>query len=171
MAATNGLRRGVGVGVLSLLFLLLSCTSIDPGSDFVVPENTFDANYFYCHVEPEFIFAPNYMCGSGDPTKGDHANGCHFNSSAVTGMALTNHPLIDCGGGDIPVDLTQVANGSPAQSNLEAASTEMSKDYTTAALFTRPSSVNGQNPAAHPRAVFDQSDANVNMILSTWASK
>ena len=171
VAATNGLRRGLGLGVLSVLFLLPSCTSIDPGTDFVVPQTTFDANYFYCHVEPGIIFGPSYMCGSGDPTKGDHANGCHFNASAVTGMALTNHPVIDCGGGDIPVDLTQVGTGSPAQSNLASVSTEMSKDYTTAAMFTRPSSVNGQNPAAHPRAIFDQTDMTVNMLLSTWASK
>jgi len=169
VAATNGLRRGVAVGVLSLLFLLPSCTSIDPGSDFVVPETTFDANYFYCHVEPGLIFA--YSCGTGDPSKGDPSNGCHFNASAVSGMALINHPAIDCGGGDIPVDLTQVGSGSPAQSNLGAVSLEMSKDYTTAALYTRPSSVNGQRPAAHPRAVFDQSDMTVVMLLSTWASK
>jgi hypothetical protein len=27
------------------------------------------------------------------------------------------------------------------------------------------------NPAAHPRAIFDQNDQVVNMLLSTWASK
>jgi hypothetical protein len=170
VAATNGLRRRTWVALL--LFLpLLGCTSIDPGDDFVVPETVFDANYFYCHIEPELIFAPNYMCGSGDPSKGDPPNGCHFNASAVSGMALINHPLVDCGGGDIPVDLTQVGTGSPPQSNLAAVSLEMSKDYTTAAIFTRPSSLNGVAPAAHPRAIFDQSDANVNMLLATWASK
>jgi hypothetical protein len=171
VAATNGLRRGVGVGLLSLLILLLSCTSIDPGPDFVVPQTVFDANYFYCHIEPGIIFSPSYLCGAGDPSKGDPNNGCHFNPSAVSGMALINHPVIDCGGGDIPVDLTQVGVGSPAQSNLASVSTEMSTDYTTAAMFTRPSSLNGVPPAAHPRAIFDQRDPVINMLLSTWASK
>ena len=168
VAATNGLRRGLGLGVLSVLFLLPSCTSIDPGSDFVVPETTFDANYFYCHVEPGLIFA--YSCGTGDPSK-DKPSGCHFNASAVTGMALINHPAIDCGGGDLPVDLTQVGNGSPAQSNLGAVSLEMSKDYTTASVYVRPSNVTGDPPNAHPRVVFDKDDSTVNDLLRTWASK
>jgi hypothetical protein len=168
VAATNGLRRAAAV-TLPLVLALMGCTSVDPGPDFVVPATVFDANYFYCHVEPGLIFA--YSCGTGDPSKGDPSNGCHFNPSAVSGMALLNHPAIDCGGGDIPVDPTQVGTGSPAQSNLSAVSLEMSKDYTTAALFTRPSSFNGTPPAAHPRAVFDQSDPTVKMLLSTWASK
>jgi hypothetical protein len=156
--------------ILPLLVALpAGCVSVDPGEDFVNPEPNFDANYFYCHVEPGLIFA--YSCGTGDPSKGDRANGCHFNPSAVSGMALLDHPAIDCGGGDTPMDLTQVGIGSPAQSNLSAVSLEMSKQYTTAALFTRPSSFNGQAPAAHPRAIFDQSDPTVNMLLSTWASK
>jgi hypothetical protein len=169
VAATNGLRRVAGVTLLLLLALSTGCVSVDPGGDFADPDPDFDANYFYCHVEPGLIFA--YSCGTGDPSKGDRANGCHFNPSAVSGMALLEHPVIDCGGGDIPVDLTQVGTGSPAQSNLSAVSLEMSKDYTTATLFTRPSSYHGTPPAAHPRAIFDQSDPTVNLLLSTWASK
>ena len=168
VAATKGLRRGTWVGVPTLLVLLLGCTSIDPGTNFIVPQTVFDANYFYCHVEPELIFA--YGCGTGDPSK-DKPNSCHFNPSAVAGMALSNHPAIDCGGGDIPVDLTQVGTGSPAQSNLGSVSLEMSKDYTNAAIFGRPSNVTGDPPNAHPRVVFDQSDSTVNDLLRTWASK
>jgi hypothetical protein len=165
----NGLRRMAAVILRLLVALLAGCVSVDPGEDFVNPEPDFDANYFYCHVEPGLIFA--YSCGTGDPSKGDRANGCHFNPSAVSGMALLDHPAIDCGGSDVPVDLTQVGEGSPAQSNLSAVSLEMSKEYTTAALFTRPSSYKGQPPAAHPRAIFDQTDPTVNSLLSTWASK
>jgi hypothetical protein len=168
VAATNGLRRGTWVGVPTLLALLLGCTSVDPGPDFIVPQTVFDANYFYCHVEPGLIFA--YGCGTGDPSK-DKPNSCHFNPSAVSGMALVNHPAIDCGGGDVPVDLTQIGSGSPAQGNLEAASLEMSKDYTTAPLYVRPSNVTGDPPSAHPRVVFDQNDMTVITLLSTWASK
>jgi hypothetical protein len=170
VAATNGLRRMAGVTLRLLVALPAGCVSVDPGQDFVNPEPNFDANYFYCHVEPGLIFA--YHCGTGDPSKGDRANGCHFNPSAVSGMALLEHPAIDCGGGDVPLDLTQVAIGSPAQSNLSAASLEMAKDYATdAPLFTRPSSFDGVPPAAHPRAIFDQSDLTVNTLLSTWAAK
>ena len=50
-------------------------------------------------------------------------------------------------------------------------SLEFSKDYQTSALFTRPSSFNGQKPAAHPRAIFDQGDPTINQLLATWASK
>ena len=162
-------KVALGLATLLGLMALPSCTSVDPGADFVVPQVVFDANFFYCHVEPEMIFA--YSCGSGDPSKGDPPNGCHFNGSVVSGMALTNHPAVDCGGGDIPVDQTQIGTGSPAETNYGLVSLEFSKDYTTSALFTRPSSFQGQNPAAHPRAVFDQSDTTINTLLSTWASK
>ncbi|MGH7298529.1 MAG: hypothetical protein ACRELB_26550 [Polyangiaceae bacterium] len=168
MAASDGLRRAAVAGLLPLVGLL-GCTSVDPGPDFVVPQVVFDANYFYCHVEPELIFA--YSCGTGDPSKGDAANGCHFNGSVVSGMALTDHPPVDCGGGDIPLDPTQIGTGSPAETNYGLVSLEFSKDYTSSALFTRPSSFNGQKPAAHPRAIFDQSDQTVNDLLRTWASK
>lgn len=146
----------------ALLAPLLGCTTVDPGPNFVVPNTTFDEDYFYCHVEPELIFAKS--CGSGDPSKGDPPNGCHFNSAVVSGMALINHPAVDCGGGDHPVDRTQVGTGSPAQSNYEAASLEMNKDYTSAPLFVRPSGSN------HPRVIFDSNDPQVNQLLATWAS-
>ena len=139
------------------------CTSVDPGPDFVVPNATFDENYFFCVVEPNYIL--QNKCGTGDPSKGDPPNGCHFNSSAVSGMALLQPPAIACSGG-APTDPTQVSQGSAAEQNYEAASLEMSTDYTTAPIFVRPSG------NSHPRAIFDSSnDANDVMILSTWATK
>jgi hypothetical protein len=137
------------------------CTTVDPGSDFIIPAQTFDANYFYCDVEPDFLFAKK--CGSGDPSQGDPANGCHFNSSAVSGMALIQHPTINCANG-APVDDTQVGAGSPAQSNLQAASLEMSTDYLNAPIILRPT---GHN---HPRQIFTTMDPVVS-IIQTWASK
>lgn len=165
---TTALRRWTWVLGPALL-AGTSCTSVDPGPNFVVPQQVFDANYFYCHVEPEMIMA--YHCGPGDPSQGDPNNGCHFDPAIVSGMTLLDHPAVDCGGGDVPVDLTQVAIGSPAQSNLQSVSLEMTKDYTQAPVYTRPSSFNGTPPSAHPRAVFDQSDATIINLLSTWASK
>src|SRR5271154_833862 len=122
-------RRG---WALAALFPVFGCTTVDPGPNYVVPDETFDADYFYCHVEPELIFAKN--CGPGDPTL-DRANSCHFNPSAVSGMALLSHSPVNCGGGNHPVDNTETGAGSPAQTNLENVSLEMNTDYLTAPLL------------------------------------
>jgi hypothetical protein len=148
----------------ALLVTTVECTTVDPGDNFIVPPITFDEDYFYCQVEPNYIFQNS--CGTGDGSKGDPPNGCHFNSSAVSGMALIQHDPIDCGGGDHPVDRTMVGAGSVAQANYEAASLEMSRDYTTAPILVRPGYGN-----AHPRQVVSPTDPTVVMILSTWASK
>jgi hypothetical protein len=103
-------------------------------------------------------------CGSGDPGAGDAPNGCHYNSSAVSGMALADHPSVDCGGGDHPVDRTQVGTGSKAQGNLQSASLVMSRDYLTAPILVRPT---GNN---HPRAIFDKDDPVVDVIRE-WAQR
>ncbi len=137
------------------------CTNVDPGPNFVVNDTTFDADYFFCHVEPQVLFAKK--CGPGDPAAGDPSNGCHFNSSAVSGMALLDHPAVNCGGGDHPVDSTQIGSGSPAQSNLQAASLEMTTVYTTAPIYVRPTGTN------HPRVVYTADDPVVD-IIKTWAS-
>jgi len=156
--------RRTAQAVLPLLVLAGSaaCTTVDPGPNFVVPDEHFDEDYFYCHVEPELFVAKK--CGSGDPAAGDPPNGCHFNSSAVSGMALRDHPPVDCGGGDHPASRAAVGTGSPAEGNFQAATLEMSTDYLTAPLFVRPT---GQN---HPRAVFAKDDPVVN-VVKTWATK
>ena len=156
MAGLTTIWRGASLAVLPLC--TWGCTSIDPGPNFVVPEEVFDADYYYCHVEPQFIFAKK--CGPGGPS--DNGS-CHF-SSSVSAMALLDHPPVDCGGGDHPLDTTQTA-GKPAI-DFQQVSFEMSRDYMTAPLFVRPS--NGLN---HPRVIFSPTDAVANQILSTWASK
>jgi hypothetical protein len=140
---------------------LAGCTTVDPGPNFVVPDVNFDSNYFYCHVEPEVIFNPSNSCGDRV------AGSCHFTSSAVSGMVLINHPLIDCGGGDVPLDMTQTGVGGPAASNLDSVSIVMDPDYTTAPFYLRPTQ---QEP--HPLMLFaaDPSDPNV-MVIATWAQK
>jgi len=135
---------------------LASCTTVDPGPNFVVPQEQFNQDYFFCHVEPELLFAKK--CGPGDPGAGDGANGCHY--SAVPGLALLAHDPVDCGGGDHPVGVVV----SAAKGNLEAASIEMSRDYLTAPLYVRPTGSN------HPRAIFPQDDPIVD-VIRTWASK
>jgi hypothetical protein len=134
----------------------------DPGPNFVLATPMFDADYFYCHVEPQFIFAQK--CGPGLPS--DYG-GCHF-SPAVSGMFLADHPAIDCGGGDHPTvaGLANTGGGSPAQSNLASVSFEMAPDHTMAPLFLRPT---GQ--IAHPRMIFAANDPTVIELLSTWAAQ
>lgn len=142
--------------------LTAACTTVDPGPNFVVEPESFNPDYFYCHVEPELLF--NKKCGGGDTAAGDPANGCHFNSAAVSGMAIVQHNPVDCAGGDHPVDRSQIATGSAAEGNLQAASLEMSKDYLSAQLFVRPT---GHN---HPRTIFAPDDGVVDVIRQ-WAAK
>jgi hypothetical protein len=137
-----------------------ACTSVDPGPNFVVPDETFDADFFFCHVEPEVLVAKK--CGPGEPGT-DPTNGCHFNSSAVSGMALANHAPIDCANGR-PTNRAQLGAGSAAQGNLQAASLVMSRDIQTAPIFLRPTGAN------HPRAVFAKDDPVVD-VLREWARR
>ncbi len=141
----------------------MSCATVDPGPNFVVPDENFDADFFFCRVEPDVIFAKK--CGPGDPAAGDPANGCHFNSSAVSGMAIAPHNPIDCGPDRArPVDRTQIGAGSAAQGNLQAVSLVMSRDPQTAPLVLRPTGLN------HPRTIFPKEDPVVDVIRQ-WAQK
>lgn len=150
-----------GVGGAACLGLAWSCTTVEPGPNFVVPDEQFDADFFFCRIEPELLIAKK--CGPGDPGAGDQSNGCHFNSSAVSGMALANHAPVDCLDGH-PVNRGQVGAGSGAQANLQSVSLEMSRDYVTAPFFLRPT---GQN---HPRSVFPREDP-VTDLIRQWAQK
>ena len=135
-----------------------SCTTVDPGPNFVVPDEQFDADFFFCRVEPELLVVKK--CGPGE---GGDNNSCHFNSSAVSGMALAPHPPVDCADGH-PTNRAQIGAGSGAQGNLQTASLVMSRDYATAPIYLRPT---GQN---HPRAIFPKEDPVVDVIRS-WAQK
>ena len=149
----------VRVGYLGLLMVaLVGCTTVDPGPNFVVPDEQFDADFFFCRVEPEVLFAKK--CGSGNPGE---ENSCHFNASAVSGMEITNHAPIECANGR-PVNRVQLGAGSPAQGNLQAASLVMSRDINTAPIFLRPTGSN------HPREIFPKEDPVVE-ILREWARK
>lgn len=142
--------------------MLAACESVDPGPNFVIQSDTFDADYFFCHVEPEYLFAKK--CGSGDPAAGDKSGGCHFTAGAVSGLPLTSHPRIDCGGGDRPLSRAQLGAGSAAQANLQSASLEMSRDPATAPIVVRPTGAN------HPRAVLQKNDPAIE-VLRRWAQK
>jgi hypothetical protein len=159
--ASAGSHASLAAAVVALAALGASCANVRRGEDFVVPDENFDADFFFCRVEPEVIFAKK--CGPGDPGAGDSSNGCHFNSSAVSGMAITNHPPIECADGH-PVNRGQIGAGSAAQGNLQSVSLEMSRDVATAPLYVRPT---GNN---HPRAIFQKDDPVVEVIRQ-WAAR
>ncbi len=147
---------------LPLALALAACSTVNPGGNFSVPEETFNEDYFFCHVEPQLIFAKR--CGPGDPAAGDSNSGCHFNPGAVSGMALVDHFPVDCGGGDRPVSRGALGTGSAARGNLQAVSLVMSRDHQTSPLYLRPTGAN------HPRAVFAKEDPVVD-VIRTWAQK
>ena len=98
-----------------------------------------------------FVRARQTQCGVG---RGSDNGNCHFNSSAVTGMALQHHPPIECDAAIIrrPAGRANINTGK-RQSNFSAASLEMNRDcavYSScqAAILTRPTS-----NSAHPRQV------------------
>ena len=155
----GGARPPVGFAWAAAL-LLVGCSPVDPGPNFVVSEENFDADFFFCRVEPEVLVAKR--CGPGDPGQ-DPANGCHFNSSAVSGMPLADHAPVTCDNGRV-VNRAQVGTGSAAQGNLQSASLAMSRDILTAPIYLRPT---GQN---HPRAIFGRDDAVVE-VLRQWAAR
>ncbi len=157
----DGLRGLFSSASLAVALATTACTTVDPGPNFVVPDEQFDADFFFCRVEPELLFAKK--CGPGDPAAGDPANGCHFNSSAVSGMAIANHAPIECAG-DHPISRAQLGAGSPAQGNLQAASLVMSRDVATAPIYLRPTGAN------HPRAIFAKDDPVVE-VLREWARR
>lgn len=145
----------------STVSVFTGCATVDPGPNFVIPDESFDADFFFCRVEPEVLFARR--CGPGDPAAGDPANGCHFNSSAVSGMAIADHAPITCEDGR-PTNRAQLGAGSAAQGNLQAATLVMSRDPETAPLLLRPV---GQN---HPRVIFTREDPAAE-ILREWARR
>ncbi len=144
----------------SLAFVVLpaltACTSIDPGANYIVPDEVFNANYFYCFVEPNLIFGKK--CGDNG------TGGCHF-SDKVPEMQLVDHPPIQCANG-APVDSTTVGQGTPANSNLANVSQQMSTDWMNANIYIWPTQI----VSAHPIQVFTPSDPVVKYI-ETWASE
>jgi len=147
-----------GLATLALGFAA-SCESVDPGPNFVIAQETFNEDYFFCYVEPHYLVAKK--CGAGEASDGVR---CHFNSSAVSGMALRDHPPVTCDGAGHPTDRTQVSTGSLARANYTAASLEMSRDYQTAPILVRPIGAN------HPRPVVAMGDPAI-AVLQQWATK
>jgi hypothetical protein len=136
------------------------CTTVDPGETFIVPNQTFNEDFFYCEVEPKLIFGKG--CGDLNGTNPS----CHYNSSAVSGMALQNHAPVDCAGGKPTSPPTL---GSAPKANYTAVSLQMSRDYLTAAIYVRPTSTTA-HPQVNGGSVYAKDDAVVDVIRQ-WAQK
>jgi hypothetical protein len=136
---------------------LLGCT-LDVGENFQVAEVVYDETYFYCSVEP-MLFAQG--CGSGDPSLGESAQGCHFNRQR---LRLTDYePLTSeqCNaelGGD-------VAPPAAAQQNYQSAQLQMEVDPERSPLLNRPTST-----VAHPRVIFELDSPEADLIRA-WGAR
>jgi hypothetical protein len=133
-------------------------SSVDPGSDFVQEDVTFDDEFYYCRVEP-MLFQQGCGSGSGD----DPANGCHF---SVTKFRLTDYmPRVadSCG------ETGALDPGAPkpiaAQQNYAAAQARMKRDPKLAALLQRPI-----GNAQHPRQIFAENSPEAE-IIRQWATQ
>jgi hypothetical protein len=142
----------LGVGGLSA-----GCT-LDVGENFQVADVIYDESYFYCDVEP-VLFAQG--CGSGDPARGESAQGCHFNRQR---LRLTDYgPLAaeQCDG-DRPSD---VGVPQAARQNYQSAQLQMEVDPERSPLLLRPT-----GDVAHPRAIFDRDSPEADVIRS-WGAR
>jgi hypothetical protein len=134
-----------------------ACSTIEPGSEFAIASVIYDANYFYCKVEPEVLMAKS--CGSGDASKGD-TSGCHASVTHFRLNVSATRPVM-CNG------LTPTENVPPSsQGNYEAAQGEMTLDYPNAPLIAWPT----QKFSGHPRQIFTSTDPEYD-IIKDWATK
>jgi hypothetical protein len=151
--------RAIIVNVLAALplALFIACT-LDVGENFQVAEVVYDEGYFYCEVEP-VLFAQG--CGGGDQSRGESAQGCHFNRQR---LRLTNYePLAAdrCQDG-APADL---AIPLAARQNYQSAQLQMEVDPERSPLLNRPTS-----EVAHPRVIFTPDSAEADVIRS-WGAR
>ncbi len=139
-----------------------SCTTVDPGPEFVVPPTQFDANYFYCTVEPQIIMGGLTL--ANQPCGGTASQGCHY-SDKVPAMPLQALPQpVMCNGG-VPVNPGDVASGTAPALNYASVSLQMSSSVKDAPIYTWPT----QMVAGHPVMVYSPNDPAILAILNKWA--
>jgi hypothetical protein len=135
----------------------IACT-LDVGENFQVAEIVYDEAFFYCEVEP-MLFAQG--CGGGDASRGESAQGCHFNRQR---LRLTDYaPLAaaECEQG-LQADL---GVSQAARQNYQSAQLHMEVDPERSPLLNRPTS-----DVAHPRVIFEPDSPEAEIIRS-WGSR
>lgn len=140
-----------------LLAQPIACT-LDVGENFQVAEVVYDEDFFYCEVEP-MLFQQG--CGGGDPSRGESAQGCHFNRQR---LRLTDYsPLAaeQCVDGQ----LGSLGLPQAAQQNYQSAQLQMEVDPDRSPLLNRPTS-----DVAHPRVIFELSSEQAD-VIRTWGSR
>lgn len=154
-----------GCALASLVLLSAGCgdhgllpTSVDPGSDFVQEDITFDDEFYYCRVEP-VLFAQGCGSGSGD----DPPSGCHF---SVTKFRLTDYmPRVESSCNESGALMPGAAKPIAAQQNYAAAQARMKRDPNLAPLLQRP-----LGTAQHPRQIFEENSPEADVIRQ-WATQ
>jgi hypothetical protein len=142
---------------LVLLGLGSACSTVEPGTQFAIAAVTYDANYFYCVIEPQVLMAKS--CGAGDSSKGD-TSGCHATVTHFRLNISATQPVA-CNG-LTPTDVVPPSS----QQNYQAAQGEMTLDYANAPLIAWPT----QKFSGHPRQIFKDSDPEYGLIKD-WATK
>ncbi|MEY2934337.1 MAG: hypothetical protein RL033_5086 [Pseudomonadota bacterium] len=142
----------------AFLLTLSSACTLDVGQNFQVAEVVYDDSFFYCQVEP-MLFQQG--CGSGDSSRGESAQGCHFNRQR---LRLTDYsPLAadQCVDGE----LGELGAPQAAQQNYQSAQLQMEVDPDRSPLLNRPTS-----EVAHPRVVFELTSEQAE-VIRTWGSR
>lgn len=137
--------------------LIAACT-VDVGENFQVAEIVYDENYFYCQVEPVLF---ERGCGSGDPSLGETAQGCHFNRQR---LRLTEYQPLTSEQCDASFE-GELLVSPAAQQNYQSAQLQMEVDPERSPLLNRPTST-----VAHPRVIFELDSAEAE-IIRAWGSR
>jgi hypothetical protein len=143
--------------VALVLSLPTACT-LDVGENFQVAEVVYDDSFFYCQVEP-MLFQQG--CGSGDASRGESAQGCHFNRQR---LRLTDYSPLTA---EQCIDGELAGYGVPqaAQQNYQSAQLQMEVDPDRSPLLNRPTS-----EVAHPRVIFELTSEQAD-VIRTWGAR
>jgi hypothetical protein len=152
------LARPYPFGALVSAVCLLGACSVDVGQNYQVAEVVYDEGFFYCQVEP-MLFQQG--CGKGDPSRGESAQGCHFNRQR---FRLTDYSPLAA---EQCKDSAFGGQGAPqaAQQNYQSAQLQMEADPDKSPLLNRPTS-----DVAHPRVIFELNSPEADLIR-TWATR
>lgn len=145
------------VATLTVGGLSAGCT-LDVGQNFQVADVIYDEGYFYCEVEP-VLFAQG--CGSGDPARGESAQGCHFNRQRLRLTAYGPLAADECDG-DHP---SGVGVPQAARQNYQSAQLQMEVDPERSPLLLRPT-----GDVAHPRVIFERTSPEAD-VIRRWGAR